>query len=203
MDSQELREAEAVDLTQIEPHPMNAKTHNLEEIQSSLQEFGQTKALVVSRRTGRILAGNGTYRAMRMLGWTRAMVTYVDDLSDADELRLLAIDNKSGDAKNDPYRLHLLLEEIRKDQQGLIGTGYSDRFADRLAEAQKSSTDRTAALFAAAGIDPMKPATFKIPCTQGQAEQMLDWLQRYADEHEMKPGEALHEIMAEALGHTI
>lgn len=196
----DLRDYEVVALGAIKPHPKNAKQHDLEAIQSSLQEFGQTEPLIVSRETGYILAGNGRHKGMRLLGWSECHVIYLDDLTPADELRALAIHNRTAElGRNDPHRLHLLLEAIREDRQGLTGTGYSEKFADRLAEAQRSSVDRTAALFGAAGIDPMKPATFKIPCTQGQAQEMLDRLQRYCEEHDMQPGEALHEILTQTI----
>jgi hypothetical protein len=195
MAGMDLRLSVPVPLADVRPHPMNAKKHDLEALKSSLQEFGQTKALIVSRASGYILAGNGTHHAMRLLGWPECMVTYMDDLTEADELRELATDNKSGETKNDPHRLHLLLEAIRRDQQGLIGTGYDDRFADRLAAAQADGKSRTDALFAAAGIDPMKPATIRIPCTQRQAEEIMARLEEYAATNEMRPGEALHEIM--------
>lgn len=191
----EHRESVLVSVYDISPHPENAKTHDLEAIQSSLQEFGQTAPLIVSRTSGHIVAGNGTYRALRLLGWGTCSVIYLDGLTMADERRALVIHNKAGEAKNDPYRLHQILEAIRGDRQGLAGTGYTDKFADRLAESQRSGAERTAALFGAAGIDPMKPATFKIPCTQGQAEEMLARLQEFCETNDMKPGEALHDIL--------
>lgn len=191
----ELRDYEVVNLSAIKRHPMNAKTHDLETIQSSLQEFGQTEPLVVSRASMHILAGNGRHHAMAMLGWSQCNVVFLDDMEPSDELRALAIHNRSAEGKNDPHRLHKLLEAIREDRQGLIGTGYSEKFADRLADSQADGKQRTDALFAAAGIDPMKPATFKIPCTQRQAEEMLARLQEYAEVHEQKPGEALHDIL--------
>ena len=51
--------------------PANARTHderNLDAIVRSLSSFGQRKPIVV--REGVVVAGNGTLRAARSLGWT-------------------------------------------------------------------------------------------------------------------------------------
>ena len=199
----ETRPYEIVAIDKIKPHPMNAKTHDLESIKSSLQEFGQTVPVLVSTESGYIIAGHGTTKAASLLGWSRIAVIYVDDLTPEDELRALAIHNRSGEAPNDKQRLHELLTAIRRDPQGLIGTGYDDKFADRLAAAQADATSRTNAMFAAAGmdVDPAKQATLRVPMKQAQAEACMEMIKRYAEEHAMKPGDALYEVLAEAIGH--
>lgn len=189
-------------LAELVPHPMNAKTHDLELIKSSLQEFGQIKPIVVSGKSGYIVAGHGTRQAMLLLGIQVADVWFLDDLEPADELRLLAIDNKSGEFPNDKHRMHELIEAIRKDSQGLIGTGITEKFADRLAEQQRSGAEATAALFSGAGmdVDPAKPATLRVPMTQKQAEVVHEIIKRYAEENATTPGVALYEIVTEAAG---
>lgn len=198
----ELREHVLINIDAATPHPMNAKTHDLEAIKSSLQEFGQTHPILVSRESGHIIAGHGTHKAARMLGWSWIAVIYVDDLTPADELRALAIHNRSGEAPNDKSRLYELLAAINRDQQGLIGTGYNDRDLERLAALQQSGAERTAALFSGAmEVDPQKPATLKVPMTQAQAEEVHETIKRYAEANSMTPGAALHEMIREAGTH--
>lgn len=199
----EARVIEVVALDKIKPHPMNAKTHDLELIKSSLQEFNQVDPLVISRESDFILSGNGRHKAMRLLGWSYANVIYLDDLTPADELRALAIFNQSGHAPNDKSRLYELLAAIQDDQQGLTGTGFLDRDVERLAAIRQSGAERTAALFTGAGmdVDPQKPATLRVPMTQAKAEATMEIIRRYAEANDMKPGDALYEMINEAGTH--
>jgi hypothetical protein len=196
-------ETERAHLADLKPHPMNAKTHDLETIKDSLAEVGQYKPIVVSLASGYIVAGHGTRQAMLLLGWTDADVWYVPDLTPADELRILARDNRSGDAPNDKGRLYELLTAIRDDRQGLAGTGYADKEYERLRAAQQSGAERTAALFSGAGmdVDPQKPATLRVPMSQAKAEATMEIIKRYAEANDMKPGDALYEMITEAGTH--
>lgn len=62
--------------------PQNARRHpdrNLGIIGESLKNYGQVRPILV-RHDGTIIAGNGTYRAAKMLGWTRiAAIPFEDD----------------------------------------------------------------------------------------------------------------------------
>jgi ParB-like chromosome segregation protein Spo0J len=191
-------DTERASLADLKPHPMNAKTHDLVLIKSSLQEFGQIKPLCVSLKSGYLVAGHGTRQAMMLLGWTDADVWYLPDLEPDDELRLLAIDNHSADSPNDKGLMYELLSAIQDQRQGLIGTGFDDRYVERLAALRQSGAERTASLFAAANmeVDPQKPATFKVPMTQAQAEAVMEIVRRYAEANSMKPGAALYEIVS-------
>lgn len=73
---------ERVPLTAIHEDPANARKHdeaNLSAIRGSLSEpWGQVEPLVVQKSTGRIIGGNGRYRAMKALGWTECDIVRVD-----------------------------------------------------------------------------------------------------------------------------
>ena len=62
-----------VPLGSLHADPANARLHdehNLETIRASLARFGQAEPLVVHKRTGRVIGGNGRLTAMRSMGWT-------------------------------------------------------------------------------------------------------------------------------------
>jgi ParB family chromosome partitioning protein len=72
----------AVPLGDLTPDPANARKHpegNIEGVKGSLTVYGQRKPVVANRRTGHVLAGNGTLEAARQLGWTHLAVVWVDD----------------------------------------------------------------------------------------------------------------------------
>jgi len=75
-------ESLAVEVDKINLNPKNTKIHNdanVREIAKSLSTFGQRKPIVVARETGYIEAGNGTYLAAQLLGWSHIAAVYVDD----------------------------------------------------------------------------------------------------------------------------
>ena len=70
-----------VPLATLVADPDNARSHpqkNLDAIKGSLAKFKQVEPLVVNKRTGLVIGGNGRLAAMRDLGWTEADVTEVD-----------------------------------------------------------------------------------------------------------------------------
>jgi ParB-like chromosome segregation protein Spo0J len=62
----------------------------------SLERFSQYKPIVVQRSTGHILAGNHTYQAAKMSGWTHIAVVF-KDCDDATALALMLADNRTSD----------------------------------------------------------------------------------------------------------
>ena len=57
----------------------NARKGNVTSIVESLQEFGQHRPLVLQRSTHKIIVGNHTYKAARLIGWYEIDVVFVDD----------------------------------------------------------------------------------------------------------------------------
>lgn len=69
-----------VDIESLTEDQKNARTHgdrNIATIKLSLSKFGQQKPIVVTR-DGVVIAGNGTLRAARELGWTSIAVVETD-----------------------------------------------------------------------------------------------------------------------------
>ncbi len=71
----------AVPIGDLHEDPANArKKHAVERIAGSLREYGQRRPFVVNRSQGnKIEAGNGTYQAARLLGWSHVAVVFVED----------------------------------------------------------------------------------------------------------------------------
>ncbi len=105
---------ERVPLDQLHPDPANAKLHdqrNIDVIAGSLQEHGQYIPLIAQTSTGRILKGNGTYAAMKQIGWTEADVVWFD-CDDLQATRLALVDNRSSELGEwDEKTLLALLEQ--------------------------------------------------------------------------------------------
>jgi DNA modification methylase len=82
----------------LQEDPANARTHddrNLDAIKKSLATFGQRKPIVV--REGIVVAGNGTLRAARALGWTRIAVADAADLTAAEAQAFALADNRTAE----------------------------------------------------------------------------------------------------------
>ena len=109
---------ERVPLDALHLDPANARTHgpeNMEAITASLRRFGQAEPLVVQATTGRIIGGNGRYRAMQDMGWTECDVVKVDVESiDATALGI-ALNRTAELADWDQPSLAILLEELRNE----------------------------------------------------------------------------------------
>lgn len=79
--------------------PANARLHgerNIEAIAASLMEFGQQKPIVVDAK-GRVVAGNGTLEAAKILGWDN-IAAIVSDIDSEATLSAYAIaDNRTAE----------------------------------------------------------------------------------------------------------
>jgi len=110
--------------------PQNARKGNVQAIAASLKEFGQHRAIIAQKDTGRIISGNHTYLAAQTLGWSTVNVYWVDD-DDEKALRRGLADNAVGDqAKWDDDALRALLEATGTDVPGLDQSQVAKLFKD-------------------------------------------------------------------------
>jgi len=110
--------------------PQNARKGNVQAIANSLREFGQHRAIIAQKSTGRIISGNHTFLAAQTLGWSSVNVFWVDD-DDEKALRRGLADNAVGDqAKWDDDALRKLLEETGLDVPGLDQAQVAKLFKD-------------------------------------------------------------------------
>ena len=115
------REHAEIDVQALKTHPANPRRGDLRAIAQSIKTHGFYGSLVVNQRTHHILAGNHRYLAARDLGFSTVPVTWVD-IDEAQELRILAADNRTSELGTfDDELLGSLLESIGDD---LLGTGY-------------------------------------------------------------------------------
>jgi ParB-like chromosome segregation protein Spo0J len=85
-----------VNISDLQPHPQNARTHDIPKIMRSLERFGLVKFPIVQRSSGRIIAGHGTVEAAKKLGWTRVKIQLID-VDDDTALGYLIADNSASD----------------------------------------------------------------------------------------------------------
>lgn len=128
----------AVPISSISEDPGNLRIHsdrNISAIAASLRRFGQQKPLIVSE-DGTTVAGAGTLRAARSLGWTHIAVVRTA-LKGSERVAFGVADNRVGDeaigSTWDAAALASTLEALKVED-------------DELAEATGFSTDEIAAL---------------------------------------------------------
>ncbi len=116
-----------VALDEIHLDPANAREHgeeNLEAIIGSLKRFAQVEPLVVQKKSGRVIGGNGRLVAMKKLGWTECDIVEVD-VDDLQATALgIALNRSASLAGWNDQTLAKLLEEL-KTNDALDGIGYS------------------------------------------------------------------------------
>jgi ParB-like chromosome segregation protein Spo0J len=122
----EIRVRKIADLSE---DPANARKHgptNLEAIKASLRAYGQRKPIVVTE-SGVVLAGNGTLRAAKALGWTD-IATVPADLDGVEARGFAIADNRTAElAEWDEDVLAATLSAIGDESpEVLAATGFSD-----------------------------------------------------------------------------
>src|SRR5690625_1802676 len=85
-----------VPITDLTPHPDNARQDNTDLIAQSLQPSCQYRPRSAQAPTGHALAGNHTLAAAHQLGWTQVAATFVD-VDDTAARKILLADNNTSD----------------------------------------------------------------------------------------------------------
>jgi hypothetical protein len=113
---------ERVPIGVLSEHPDNARHGDVDAIIESIQVHGQYAPLIAQRSTGRVLKGNHTLRALRMLARETVEVAYLD-VDDDQALRILLVDNRSSDLGGYDYdALTAVIQSLGGD---FAGTGYT------------------------------------------------------------------------------
>jgi len=87
---------ELLELHKIQPNPKNPNKHTNEQIDrlSKLIDYqGQRHPIIISNRSGFVVAGHGRLEAIKKLGWEKAAVNYQDFESEAQEYAFIVSDN--------------------------------------------------------------------------------------------------------------
>lgn len=125
---------ETIDISKLKHDPENARKHSdrqISMIEGSLREFGQRRPLICLPDYT-VIAGNGTLKAARRLGWKAVSVTILP-FSERDKVRAFAIaDNRASDLAD--WDEEILLEALAEiDGSGLLeAAGYQDSELDDL-----------------------------------------------------------------------
>jgi DNA modification methylase len=162
-----------------------------QDIEASLEEFGQVLTLVWNKRTGTVVAGHQRIRIMRHRGHDRATFAVVDVDLEA-EKRLNVILNKTG-GRWVPAKLNELLGELRGATLSLERLGFTT------VELQKilgSKPKRTAA-------DPNAPAPGRPAIATTQPGDLLEFSRPESFTHRLICGDARDpETMRRLMGDT-
>lgn len=112
-------------------HPRNPRRGDVEGVATSLERFGQMRP-IIAMRDGTIVAGNHTYRAALLLGWTHVAADLMDlDQGTADAY--LIADNRWSDVAEYDYAELLDLVEGLQERDLLAGVGYDAKSMSELA----------------------------------------------------------------------
>ena len=138
-----------IPIEELKPNPRNPNTHpdsQVDLLAKNIRYFGWRHNILVSKRSGCIVAGHGRLLAAKKLGVLLVPVDYQDFASDDEELAVLLADNRLAEiAETDEDSLKALLKEL-DGKIDLDLTGFDvdslDDLLDRLDTTE--STDTTA-----------------------------------------------------------
>ncbi len=121
----------------------NVRMHeakSIDAIEASLRRFGQVKPIVVDSR-GVVIAGNGTLRAARNLGWTKlAVATFTGTKEEAKAYAIA--DNRTAELSH--WDFEALQSQIQSltDESLVESSGFSDREIQKMmADVQTQQVD--------------------------------------------------------------
>lgn len=121
-----------IDIDSVEPHPKNVRQGDVGMISASLELNGQYRPIIIQKSSNKIIAGNHTWKAAKMLGWQSIAAQFID-VDDDRALRIMLADNKANDAASyDDAELLELLSELVASDQSLEGTLFSTDDLDDL-----------------------------------------------------------------------
>lgn len=136
-------EIELISVSELRPHPRNARTHStqqIDQIVESYREFGVINPVVIDARNT-IVAGHARWQAAQRLGLAALPCLRVEHLSDAQIRAFMIADNKI--ASNAGWDEVLLAEELKELQLmepdlDLRLTGFSTAEIDEMFEVDGS-----------------------------------------------------------------
>lgn len=126
-----------VSVTSLKSYDRNPRKGNVRAIAESLAANKQYRPIVVQKSTKKILAGNHTWQAAKILGWDKIAVVFVD-VDDEQAKRIVLADNRTNDlAEYD----NGILAELLKDLGSTAGTGYTESDLQSILAALEGATE--------------------------------------------------------------
>jgi ParB-like chromosome segregation protein Spo0J len=188
------KDIKLVDVDSIIPNPKNANRHSIEQIkrlEKLIKYQGFRNPLIISNRTGFLIAGHGRLEAAKNLGIDKLPVIYQDFENEAQEYAYLVSDNEIARwAELDKQAVHIELLELDLDVE-LLGIEKFD-----LLDAEEIDLPDLGD-----GSDSMiKQMTFTVSTEQADIiEDAIDKVKKesecYDEINENSNGNALAEIM--------
>lgn len=134
-------------IDELRPNPRNPNKHpegQIALLAKAIKYFGWRHTIVVSRRSGLIVAGHGRLLAAQGLGTPLVPVDYQDFASDADEMAVLVGDNRLAElAEPDSQGIAAILKEL-EGQIDLNLTGFDDESLDEILERVSGKKEESA-----------------------------------------------------------
>ena len=122
--------AALVDITDLRPNPRNPNKHPDEQVAllaKNIRALGWRHPVIVSKRSGLVVAGHARIEAARLLGTVQVPVDYQDFASDAEETAYLIADNRIAElAERDNAAIKDLLQELDTGETDMDITGYTE-----------------------------------------------------------------------------
>lgn len=122
-------ETERLPLSEVTPHPQNARIHTEEQIKAIQESYRLDQyiagSMCIQRSTRMLYKGHAVYEALYGLGVQEADFV-VKDLTDTETLALLARDNALSDmSSNDPVKLKAISVELVEMNVPIQRMGYT------------------------------------------------------------------------------
>lgn len=153
----ECRYDELVEIGNIQRNPSNPNRHSTEQIQRLarvIERNGWRNPLVVSRRSGYLVKGEGRLLASLSLGLEVVPVEYQDYATDDEEWSDLIADNKMSElSEQDRESLKVVVSKM--ETVDYSATGFSQSEIDSLMDCMKVSTENTDDTFSMSYIDEL------------------------------------------------
>jgi hypothetical protein len=134
-----------VPIGDLKPHPQNPNTHSETQIATLadlITSIGWRFPIVVSKRSGYIIAGHARLAAGLRLGWEMVPVDYQDFASETDEITQLLADNKIPElASRDPLVERGLLHQLLDANASTVLAGYMPAEVEKLLKAAEKKNE--------------------------------------------------------------
>lgn len=146
----EAAEQVVVKIGELKNHPLNPRRGQVSKIKESIKANGYYPTIFFQLTTNHIIKGNHTFLALKELNSERKTKGMYEsfkanslDVDDATALRILLMDNRTGDDSSyDTEVLYkALLETDEQNITGLYGTGWGEEHIDALARQIGIKTD--------------------------------------------------------------
>jgi ParB-like chromosome segregation protein Spo0J len=125
-----------VDIADLRPNPRNPNKHpdtQVALLAKNIRALGWRHPIIVSNRSGYIVAGHCRLEAARVLQCTQIPVDYQNFASDAEEMSYLIADNRIAElAEMDNVAIKNLLEELDTGAGDMDLTGYTEKAIEEL-----------------------------------------------------------------------